>query len=336
LSRLEQENSGQGAILDRFDLKGKTFLVTGGAGFIGSHVVDGLLASGAKVRVLDNFSTGRRENLSHCLERIELREGDIREARTCLEACQGVDYVSHQAALGSVPRSMKDPATSIDVNVTGTANIFMAARDAGVERVVFASSSSVYGDSEKLPKKEGEEGKPLSPYAFSKAAGEKMAEVFGKCFAIRLTGLRYFNVYGARQNPEGPYAAVIPRFFKAYLGGEPPVIYGDGEQSRDFTYVDNVIRANLLALTAPPEAFGRVYNIAGGSPVKVNELAAIIGKICGREDLKPVHEPPRQGDVAHSEADLENAGMIGYAGGTTIREGLEMAAPYYKELYRPR
>jgi nucleoside-diphosphate-sugar epimerase len=201
------------------DFRDLPVLVTGGAGFIGSHLVDALLERGARVRVLDNFATGRRENLAHSIGRIELMEGDIRDAATCGRACDGVAVVFHQAALGSVPRSMKDPATTIAVNVGGTANVFAAARDAKVSRVVYASSSSVYGDSDKLPKREGEEGKPLSPYALSKVMNEQLADVFTLCFGVELIGLRYFNVYGPRQDPQGPYAAVIPRFFAAVLSG---------------------------------------------------------------------------------------------------------------------
>lgn len=314
-------------------LNKKTVLVTGGAGFIGSHVVDGLLMNGANVRVLDNFSTGKKENLLHCMERIELREGDIRDARTCLEACKGVDYVCHQAALGSVPRSMKDPATSTDVNVTGTANIFMAARDGGIERVVFASSSSVYGDSEKLPKKEGNEGRPLSPYALSKVMDEQLADTFGRCFDMKIIGLRYFNVYGSRQDPYGSYAAVIPRFFKACLNGEQPVIYGDGSQTRDFTFVEDVVNANILAMTAGTESCGINFNIAGGKPVSVNYLAEIIASLSGNPSLKPIYEAPRPGDVLHSTADLENARRIGYSPRVAFAEGIEKSAKYYRGLF---
>src|SRR5262245_39452117 len=222
-------------------------LVTGGAGFIGSHLVDALLERGAKVRVLDSFATGFRRNLEHCASRIELLEGDIRDTGTCRRASEGTQYVFHQAALGSVPRSVDDPATSIAVNVAGTANVFAAARDAGVSSVVYASSSAVYGDSERMPKREGQEGRPLSPYATSKWMNEELAEVYTRCYGIRFVGLRYFNVYGPRQDPSGPYAAVVPRFFEAAAERRAPVIFGDGLQSRDFTFVADVVEANLLA-----------------------------------------------------------------------------------------
>ncbi len=215
-------------------LNGRRTLVTGGAGFIGSHLVDALLARNARVTVLDDLSTGRLENLGGNLDRITFLRGDVRDLQTCRRACQGADLVFHQAALGSVPRSMADPASTFAVNVGGMANVLTAARDAFVRRIVYASSSSVYGDSETLPKREGDEGRPLSPYALSKSTCEEVAAVFARCFGMDLVGLRYFNVYGPRQDPEGPYAAVVPRFFAAALAGEPPVVHGDGEQSRDF------------------------------------------------------------------------------------------------------
>ena len=278
-------------------------LVTGAAGFIGSHLVDALLERGVVVRALDNYATGRRENLAHCLERIEMIEGDIRDLSSCRSACREVEVVFHEAALGSVPRSLADPATTIEVNVGGTANLFAAARDAGVRRIVYASSSSVYGDSERLPKREGREGRPLSPYALSKAMNEELAETFSRCFATELIGLRYFNVYGPRQSPEGPYAAVIPRFFAAYLSGQAPVIYGDGRQSRDFTYVADAVAANLLAAAAPRSACGAAYNVAGGTRTSVIELAGHVREITGGGP-QPRFEAARPGDVLHSFADL--------------------------------
>ncbi len=281
-------------------------LVTGGAGFIGSHLTDALVAAGARVRVLDNFATGRRENLAHLEGRIELLEGDLRDAASCRTACDGVEVVFHQAALGSVPRSLNDPATTIAVNVGGSANLFAAARDAGVRRTVYASSSSVYGASPKLPRREGEEGAPLSPYALSKRMTEELAEVYGRCFGLELVGLRYFNVYGPRQNPEGPYAAVVPRFFASWQRGEAPVIYGDGEQSRDFTYVADAVEANLLAAAAPREACGKAYNVGPGQPRTINQLATLVRELVGGGP-EPRYEAPRPGDVRSSHADLTAA-----------------------------
>ena len=297
-------------------------LVTGGAGFIGSHLVDALLERGARVRVLDNFSTGRHSNLAHCLERIDLVEGDIRDIETCRRFCANMTYVFHQAARGSVPRSMEDPATTIAVNVTGTANVFSAARDAKVRRVVYASSSSVYGDSEKLPKREGEEGKPLSPYALSKLMNEELAVTFGRCFGLETIGLRYFNVYGPRQDPNGAYAAVIPRFAAACIAGEAPVIYGDGEQTRDFTYVGDAVAANLLAAGASPASCSQAFNVAPGTRVSVNDLALAVREAAGK-GLPPRYEPERAGDVRYSQADASRVeGELGFRAAVALRDGL--------------
>ncbi|MFL6198208.1 MAG: SDR family oxidoreductase [Thermoanaerobaculia bacterium] len=303
------------------DFQGISVLVTGGAGFIGSHLVDALLARGARVRVLDDLSTGRRENLTPNGDHLEVIEGDIRDSEACRAACAGAEYVFHQAALGSVPRSLSDPGSSIAVNVTGTANVFAAAREA--RRVIYASSSSVYGDGETVVKREGEEGRPLSPYAASKVMGEELAEVFGRCYGQELIGLRYFNVYGPRQSPEGPYAAVVPRFFRACAGGEAPVIHGDGEQSRDFTWVGDAVLANLLAAGAPAQACGRAYNVARGERTTINELAQRVRGLVGG-GLPPVHEPPRPGDVRHSQADTAAAeAALGFRAGVALRDGLE-------------
>ena len=307
-------------------------LVTGGGGFIGSNLVDELLARGAQVRVLDNFATGRRENLDHCMDRIELIEGDIREGSTCEQSCRDQRHVFHQAALGSVPRSMEDPATSLDVNTQGTANLLAAAQKAGVERFIFASSSSVYGDSDRLPKKEGEEGAPLSPYAASKSLCEELAKTFARCYGLKWVGLRYFNIYGPRQDPAGPYAAVIPRFFDAFLEDKSPVIFGDGGQSRDFTYVADAVRANLLAAGAAVEACNRAYNVAAGDRTDINDLAELIRQAVG-SDATPIHEPPRAGDVKHSLADLEDAStLLEYEAKTSLRDGLRLSLPYYLSL----
>jgi UDP-N-acetylglucosamine 4-epimerase len=316
--------------MSKLNLEGLPVLVTGGAGFIGSHLADALVERGARVRVLDDLSTGLLTNLAGCRDRIEFIEGDIRDLGTCRRACDGAAYVLHQAALGSVPRSMKDPATTIAVNVTGTANIFTAARDAGVRRVVYASSSSVYGDSERLPKREGEEGRPLSPYALSKVMNEELAGVFGHCFAMEAIGLRYFNVYGPRQRPDGPYAAVIPRFFAAYLADRAPVIYGGGEQSRDFTFVADAVAANLQALGADTAVCGRVFNVAPGRATTINELARMVAQVLG---VDPVckHEVARPGDVRHSLADpAEAERCLALTEGTSLERGLSVTANHFR------
>jgi nucleoside-diphosphate-sugar epimerase len=312
------------------DWNGRKVLVTGGAGFIGSHLVDALLSRGARVTVIDNLSNGKRENLAHCAGEIEFLEGDIRDVSDCRRAVQGAEVVFHQAALGSVPRSMKDPSTSIAVNVSGTANVFAAARDAGVRRIVYASSSSVYGDSRKLPKREGEEGKPLSPYALSKAMNEQLADVFRRCDDMELVGLRYFNVYGPRQDPDGPYAAVIPRFFKAYLSGEAPVIYGDGEQSRDFTFVSDAVAANVCGAEAPADSCGAAYNVAGGRQTTVNELARAVREAVGGGP-EPRYEAPRKGDVMHSAADLAlSRRALEYNAAVELADGLARSLEHYR------
>lgn len=309
---------------------GRLVLVTGGAGFIGSHLVDTLLDRGARVRVLDDLSTGRLENLAAARSRIEFLEGDIRDAETCRRACDGVEFVFHQAARGSVPRSMKDPASTIAVNVAGTANVFGAAREAKVGRVIFASSSSVYGDSATLPKREGEEGRPLSPYAASKVMNEQLADVFAICFGMSFIGLRYFNVYGPRQDPDGPYAAVIPRFFKTCLSGEAPVIYGDGEQSRDFTFVSDAVAANVCAAEAPKPAHGTAFNVAGGRRVTVNELARLVCELTGSR-CEPLHVAPRPGDIVHSLADPSRAqASLGWAPEVGLPRGLALAYAHYR------
>jgi nucleoside-diphosphate-sugar epimerase len=311
--------------------EGERVLVTGGAGFIGSHLVDALLARGARVRVLDNLSTGSRRNLSRAMPEVEFLLGDIRDAGACRDAMRDVSYVFHQAALGSVPRSIEDPGTTIDVNVAGTARVLSAARDAGVRRVVFASSSSVYGDSERLPKREGEEGRPLSPYALSKQMDERLAEAFQRAFGMEIVGLRYFNVYGPRQDPHGAYAAVIPRFFKAYLGGDAPTIFGDGRQSRDFTFVDDAVTANLLAAGADGGCCGRAYNVAGGRGTDLLELARLIGESVGMSRA-PHHAAPRPGDVRHSLADLSlSRASLGYSPEFDLPEGLPRSHRHYLE-----
>lgn len=307
-------------------LKDKRCVVTGGAGFIGSHLVDGLLEAGAQVVVLDNFATGHRKNLDHCADRIDLIEGDIRDLETCQKACEGAAVVFHQAALGSVPRSVKAPATSLGVNVGGTANVFTAARDAGIGRVVYASSSSVYGSNEELPKREGREGAPLSPYAVSKWVTEELADTYARVYGIDFVGLRYFNVYGPRQDPNGPYAAVIPKFFAACAEDKAPVIYGDGQQSRDFTFVADVVRANMLAATAPIEG-AIALNIGAGSTTTVTALAEMIIELMGKP-LKPEYGEPRPGDVRFSRADFSRAkGALGWEATVQVRDGLSRTKP---------
>ncbi|MEM1032505.1 MAG: SDR family oxidoreductase [Myxococcota bacterium] len=306
---------------------GATVVVTGGAGFIGSHLVDGLLRAGAaEVRVLDNFETGHQKNLDHVRDRITVTEGDIRDLAVCQRVLEGAAYVFHQAALGSVPRSMAEPARSIDVNVGGTANIFQAARDAAVKRVVFASSSAVYGDDDRLPKREGQEGRPLSPYAVSKWMNEELADVYARGYEMALVGLRYFNVYGPRQDPNGPYAAVVPRFFDFASRGEDLTIYGDGEQSRDFTFVGDVVRANLLA--AKSDLSGAwAFNIGAGGTTTVNDLANTINDVMGGRS-KVVHLPERKGDIKHSLADTSRAREhFGYVATTVLADGLAKTKP---------
>ncbi len=300
------------------------FLVTGGAGFIGSHIVEALLQRGLRVRVLDNFSTGKRENLVDFLDRIELIEGDIRSYPTVREAVEGVDFVLHQAALPSVPRSIKDPLTSNEVNVTGTINLLEAARDAGVKRLVYASSSSIYGDLEVLPKTEDMLPKPLSPYAVTKLAGEKYCQVFTKIYGLETVSLRYFNVFGPRQDPNSQYSAVIPKFIRMILNDTPPKVFGDGEQSRDFTYVDNVVSANLLACEKGLENLaGEVFNIACGRRVTINLLIETINTIL-HKNITAIYCEPRLGDVKHSLANIGKARQfLGYEPKIDFRQGLE-------------
>jgi nucleoside-diphosphate-sugar epimerase len=306
------------------------YLVTGGAGFIGSHIVDELLRRGETVRVLDNMATGKRENLEHCLERIDFIEGDIRDMETCRRACADVDFVLHQAALGSVPRSMEDPLTSHDVNVTGTLKMLIAARDEGVKRFVYAASSSTYGDHPALPKVEDRIGNPLSPYAVTKYADELYARVFGRCYGLETVGLRYFNVFGPRQDPFSQYAAVIPLFVSALMRGEAPTINGDGEQTRDFTYVGNAVEANLLACTAQAEAVGEVFNVACNERTSLNRLYRRLQELLGSA-IEPMYGPPRTGDVRDSLADIGKAGrLLGYEGEIKFDEGLRRSIVWYR------
>ena len=306
------------------------FLITGAAGFIGSNLVEALLARGETVRGLDNFLTGKRENLNG-LEGAAFVEGDIRDLETCRGACEGVDYVLHQAALGSVPRSVEDPLLSNDCNVTGTLNMLVAARDAGVKRFVFAASSSAYGDTPTLPKVETMPPQPLSPYAITKLVGEEYCRIFTELYGLGTVALRYFNVFGKRQDPFSTYAAVIPKFVSAILKGERPEIYGDGEQTRDFTYIDDVVQVNLRACDAPSDACGRVYNVAFGERISLNELYREIGRLLGT-DLRPVYSAARPGDVKHSLAEISQARRwLGYNPGYDVRRGLAEAIAWYRK-----
>ena len=300
------------------------YLVTGGAGFIGSNIVSELLRRGERVRVLDNFSTGKRDNLWPFGEKIELVEGDVRSYHLVREAVDGVDFILHQAALPSVPRSVKDPITSNEVNVTGTINVLDAAKECGVKRVVFASSSSIYGDLEALPKTEDMLPKPLSPYAVSKLAGEKYCQVFTRLYGLDTVALRYFNVFGPNQDPTSQYSAVIPKFITLIKNDKSPTIYGDGEQSRDFTFVENVVAANLMACEQKAEEIsGEVFNIACGRRITVNMLVESINKVLGTS-VEPVYTETRPGDVKHSLANIGKAQqMLGYAARINFVDGLE-------------
>ena len=324
-----------------------TWLVTGAAGFIGSNLVETLLRLGQRVVGLDSFATGHRHNLDEVQALVgpeawrnwALFEGDIRDAATCRQACTGVDYVLHQAALGSVPRSIEDPLTTNEANITGFVNMLTAARDARVRRFVYAASSSTYGDHPDLPKIEERIGNPLSPYAVTKLVNELYAAVFARSYGFRSIGLRYFNIFGQRQDPDGAYAAVIPRWFAALLKGEPVSINGDGETSRDFCFIDNCVQANLLAATAPDEAADQVYNVAFGERTSLNELFALIrervaDRVPAARDAEPVYRDFRAGDVRHSLADISKAGrLFGYAPEYSVRSGLDKAADWYVQRF---
>jgi nucleoside-diphosphate-sugar epimerase len=307
------------------------YLVTGGAGFIGSHLVENLLAGGARVRVLDDFSTGLRKNLEPFMERIDLIEGDITDPAVCRAASEEAKYVFHQAALPSVPRSIEDPARSHDVNATGTLNVLLAARDAGVKRVVYASSSSAYGDTPTLPKREDQTPSPRSPYAVAKLTGEQYCRSFPGVFEVETVALRYFNVFGPRQDPNSAYAAVIPLFASAAMAGRSPTINGDGEQTRDFTYIENVVLANLLAASAPAERVsGEVFNVGCGGRISINDLWREIKAAVGGE-VEAVHGPPRAGDVKDSLADLTRLReRTGFEVRVGLREGIEKTVEWIR------
>jgi nucleoside-diphosphate-sugar epimerase len=306
-----------------------TYLVTGGAGFIGSNIVHQLVARGKAVRVLDNFSTGQRENLAGVADRIELIEGDLRDPDSCRGAVDGVDYVLHQGAIPSVQRSVDDPFTTNDANITGTLNLLIAARDAGVRRVVYASSSSVYGDSPTLPKHETMTPRPKSPYAVSKLTAEYYCQAFTEVYGLETVSLRYFNVFGPRQDPTSHYAAVIPIFITALLQGQPVTVHGDGLQSRDFTYVSNNVEANLLAATAP-DVSGGVFNIACGKRYTLLELLDVLANII-EVKVEKVHTEPRPGDVRHSLASISQAeAQLGYQMSVDFEEGLLRTVAWYR------
>lgn len=313
--------------------KGTLFLVTGAAGFIGSNLVEVLLDMGMRVRALDNFSAGKRENIESFLDHsdFEFIEGDICDFDTCQKACEQVDYVLHQAALGSVPRSVKFPLMYEENNIKGTLNIMEAARLAGrVKRIVYASSSSIYGDATKLPKVEGEEGRLLSPYAVAKCVNELYGNLYTHLYGLKCIGLRYFNVFGRRQDPYSQYAAVIPLFAKLLLAGESPTINGDGETSRDFTYIENVIEANLKACLAPPEACGQAYNIAYGGRFTLNEMYTKMCELLG-VDIEPIYGPERVGDIRHSHADISKAHeLLDYKPSWSFEQGFAQAMEWYR------
>jgi UDP-glucose 4-epimerase len=312
------------------------FLVTGGAGFIGSHIVEKLLKTGERVRVIDNFSTGKWENLrlpdlsDELLGRsLEVVEGDIRDLETCREVCEGMDYVLHQAALRSVPKSVDDPCATNEVNVKGTLNILLAAKDKGVKRVVYASSSSVYGDSNHLPQVEGQNPSPISPYAVSKLVGEYYCSVFSKIYGLETISLRYFNVFGPRQDPKSQYAAVIPRFIQSALKGEPLEVHGDGLQTRDFTYINNVVEANLLAARVA-KTNGEVVNIACGKRYSIMDIERCLSEILHKK-LELNHTEPRAGDVRDTLADISLATrLLGYEVKVNFMEGLTETLTYLR------
>ncbi len=310
------------------------YLVTGGAGFIGSNLVEALLQRGEDVTVLDNLSTGKYENIASFKGESGLSfiEGTITDRQTCDRACHGADYVFHEAALCSVPLSVENPAGTNDINIGGTSNVFLAARDAGVKRVVWASSTSVYGNSTVLPNVETMPLCPLSPYAASKASGEMLASAYSSVYGISIISLRYYNVFGKRQDPFSYYAAAIPIFVSKLLKGETPVIYGDGKQTRDFVYIDNVVQANIRAATkAKPEASGRAFNIGCGKKISINELYSIITQELG-SDVPPEYVPARAGDVRDSVADIGSAqSAFGYDPEIDVREGLKLSLTWYKE-----
>ena len=308
------------------------YLITGGAGFIGSNLALEILKRGDQVRIIDNFATGRMINLEPIIDRIELIDGDLRDIWTVAEAVEGIDYILHQAALPSVSRSVKNPLTSNAVNITGTLNILESARQAGVKRVVYACSSSVYGESETLPKVETMKSAPLSPYAVTKLAGEEYAKVYHRLYGLETVGLRYFNIFGPRQDPGSQYSAVIPLFIKALMTNRQPVVFGDGEQSRDFTYIGNAVSANLKACTAP-DAPGKSYNVACGERFTLNQTLQMLGEIIGKK-AEPKYVDPRAGDIKHSLADIEAAKKdLGYSVDFDFADGLKETVNWFSRIF---
>ena len=306
-----------------------TYLVTGGAGFIGSHIVHELVTRGERVRVLDNLATGQMDNLASVLDRVEFHEADVRDLNRILPAFDGAEFVIHLAALSSVAFSMQDPAASAAVNIGGTVNALVAARDARARRLVFASSAAVYGDNPALPRAESQDPQPLSPYAASKLAGEYYCRVFTGAFGLDAVPLRFFNIFGPRQDPNSPYSGVLSKFISAYLQGETPVIFGDGEQSRDFTYVANVVDAVLRACAAPGAA-GRAINVGVGSSVTLKQTVAALNRLFGRE-VAPRYAEARAGDVRHSQADITAArAVLGYRPAVSFEDGLRLTAEWYR------
>lgn len=309
------------------------FLVTGGAGFIGSNLCEAITDMGYQVRCLDNLSTGKRSNVELLIDRpnYSFMEGDIRDLDTCIKACEGVTYVLHQAAWGSVPRSIEMPLLYEEINIKGTLHMMEAARQQGVEKFVYASSSSVYGDHPVLPKKEGQEGNLLSPYALTKRVDEEYGKLYHKLYGLDTYGMRYFNVFGRRQDPDGAYAAVIPKFIKQLMEDVAPIIHGDGKQSRDFTYIDNVIEANLKACLAPSEAAGNAFNIAYGGREYLIDIYDALCNSLGKQ-ISPSFGPDRPGDIKHSNADITKAKqMLDYAPDYDFAKGIQLAIEWYKE-----
>lgn len=323
-------------VLHKTPIENKRFLVTGGAGFIGSNITEYLLQHGAKVRVFDNLATGNMDNLKEFQSNpnFEFFEGDLRNTVDCNNAVKDIDAVCHQAAIGSVPRSIKDPITSNDVNVGGFVNMLTAAKDAGIKRFVYASSSSVYGDEPNLPKREEKIGNPLSPYAVTKYTNEVYASVFARCYNMEIIGLRYFNVFGPKQDPYGEYAAVMPLFIKSLLNNEAPFVNGDGEQTRDFTFVHNAVQANILGLTTDnAAAYNQAYNVAFGERFTINQMYDAIRKYLGKT-IDSIHREPRAGDIRDSLADISKAhNLLGYQPQYSFEKGLPLTIEYFKQVF---